>query len=957
MLNGGYHSIVRAILALTVLIGVNTAPAAGLTLRSPGSKLLAMRAGPQQTHAVAAKSIENFQALSPKEKVEAMNLAVANMHKRLNDFFSKDTLVGIARHKQQVEQTFRVEDITDADPEVDAPSLAGTYLASVLITLFESGDKSLTENERIIGEALYNAVPDYSRSGEQGSQDKNTPATKIAQSEASEVGDVVTAVRWYYALMHLGLLDIDAGVRSWAEAEKDQGPRVLRGTDYFLSLYGGKAFRRQDHLQIPVTVMIVRRMEQHFISVERFYSLNIEGTGLPDRVPDSAETGVQPSRYRDLSFVDGDVQIQLHEQQRDRATVADGERILWLSPKDDQPRADAMVQQLVSAVGNATGPNKTILVDCRTALESGSRADQIQQRLAEARAMVAQRRSTPPVSSSSAQAQPPNRESTIAPNDLPEITQQEEAPSFRVKVNLVELRVVVRDAKGNAVGNLKQEDFILFDEKRQQAISRFAVERHEPYPAVESGQAVSTVVPNQVNPSPAKNSRLAYLIDDFNATASDLARVRKALEKAIDSLEPDQLLAILTLSGQNAQDFTRDKEKLRAALRGIKPTPQAVTGHTDCPPINYYMADQASFNAPLFTAIVEAIRACQFAGQDPEHVDPKLLQALARQAISRELNDGDLRTKLALEGFNAAVIRVSAQPGQRSMVLLSSGFYGVRQQAGLNEILDRAVRSGVIISALDFRGLYMTSTLAFDAGEKTPAAVPFAQDIYRYRAASDSAQSDPLMQVAAATGGVFIHNTNDLTHGLEKVSKPPEYSYLMAFSPQNLQNNGKFHQLKVELRSKGLTVQARKGYYAPTEESSATQAKREIDEALFGPGEIHELPVRVQNQVSPLANGAAKLNVLVQVDVRQMHFKRTDGRNRNQLVVVAAVFDHEAKLVSAKSNTVNMHIKDETLANGLESGISLRSNFELPAGSYVVRVIARDADGKMTAQSSGVQVR
>ncbi len=40
-------------------------------------------------------------------------------------------------------------------------------------------------------------------------------------------------------------------------------------------------------------------------------------------------------------------------------------------------------------------------------------------------------------------------------------------------MNLVEVRVVVRDAKGNAVGNLKQDDFIVLDDKKPQTITRF----------------------------------------------------------------------------------------------------------------------------------------------------------------------------------------------------------------------------------------------------------------------------------------------------------------------------------------------------------------------------------------------------------------------------------------------------------------------------------------------------
>jgi len=48
-----------------------------------------------------------------------------------------------------------------------------------------------------------------------------------------------------------------------------------------------------------------------------------------------------------------------------------------------------------------------------------------------------------------------------------------------VRVNLVLVRVVVRDRQGKIISNLKKEDFQLFDNKKLQAISSFSVETPE----------------------------------------------------------------------------------------------------------------------------------------------------------------------------------------------------------------------------------------------------------------------------------------------------------------------------------------------------------------------------------------------------------------------------------------------------------------------------------------------
>ena len=58
-----------------------------------------------------------------------------------------------------------------------------------------------------------------------------------------------------------------------------------------------------------------------------------------------------------------------------------------------------------------------------------------------------------------------------------EMSSKDEPATFRSRVNLVMVPVVVRDKQGRAIGNLRQEDFQLFDRGKPQVISRFSVER------------------------------------------------------------------------------------------------------------------------------------------------------------------------------------------------------------------------------------------------------------------------------------------------------------------------------------------------------------------------------------------------------------------------------------------------------------------------------------------------
>ena len=539
--------------------------------------------------------------------------------------------------------------------------------------------------------------------------------------------------------------------------------------------------------------------------------------------------------------------------------------------------------------------------------------------------------------------------------DLPEISTQEQTPSFQVKVNLVEIRAVVRDNTGKAVGNLKQEDFVVLDDRKPQTITRFAVERYEAPSAPAAAQSPASGTAGEVRSHLAGSWRLTYLFDDFNSTPNDVVNAQKAANHAIDSLAPGELLAIYTLSGQVAQDFTDDKSVLRAAVRQLHPRPRPGSRPGDCPPIDYYIADQiVSYSDVRALDVVTAeVLACQFDGHYNQQA-----RSLARAAADREVSLGESQGNIALHTFNDVVQRISLFAGQRTLVFLSPGFYvGRPQQQALTDALNRAIQSGVVVNTVDLRGAAPSPVFGTDISEKASGTAIVGVDMLKYKQGLSSAQSDPLLQMANATGGKNFRNSNDLSGGLNSLSAPPEYSYLLAFNPQDLKNDGKFHTLKVELKQPaGYAVQARKGYYAPLPEGSGEQAKREIAEAVFAQDEIHELPLRVQTQFFRSGDDSAKVFVLVHVDVRHMQFKKADGRNLNELTVVAALFDRNANLVTAKSSTVKMHIKDETLDTKLDSGITVKSNFDVKPGNYLVRIVARDQQGKMLTQNEVVDI-
>lgn len=550
---------------------------------------------------------------------------------------------------------------------------------------------------------------------------------------------------------------------------------------------------------------------------------------------------------------------------------------------------------------------------------------------------------------------------TQADNNSAEIVSHEETTTFKVNVNLVLVRVVVRDSKGKAIGNIHKEDFQLFDNRKPQVITQFSAEQPGTQVAAmqEAHKPDNPATPSQPAPPPAIPERyIAYVFDDVHIDFGDLAQVRQAAERHMKTLRATDRAAIFSTSGQTMLDFTDDHARLRDALLHLQPVPISRGGPAsmnDCFRVSYYMADLIENKQDpqaLQIAAQDALQ-CEF------NSDTRFLSAAAQMAEStarQVLDQGDHESHVTLTVLNDIVRRMSTLPGQRSMVLVSPGFLTPQLEFEYGQAIDRAVRAQVTIGALDARGLYVPG---FDISR--PAAPSQASQVLhqQYDMQEASANSEILEVLADGTGGVFFQNNNDYDEGFRRTASTPEYSYVLGFSPQNLKLDGKFHSLKVSLKEpQKYEIQARRGYFAPKHAADpAQQAKQEIEDAVFSQEEVHGLPVELHTQFFKSTDVDAKLTVLAHIDVRRLHLRKADGRNNDQLTVVSALFSGNGNLVQGMEKTITMHIKDETLEKKLNSGITLKTSFDVKPGSYFVRLVVRDSEAQLlSAENDAVRI-
>jgi VWFA-related protein len=547
-------------------------------------------------------------------------------------------------------------------------------------------------------------------------------------------------------------------------------------------------------------------------------------------------------------------------------------------------------------------------------------------------------------------APPPSKQKVDAPLSVgkDEITSHDGPATLQVRVNLVLVRVVVRDSLGQAVTNLKKEDFQVRDDRKLQTISTFAVETpaaHASEVATKSGEPESSAGTASTVQLPQRF--IVLFLDDYHLQAADVLISQRAARNLFNKLQPTDRLAIFTTSGQVQQEFTADRKKLEDTLQRIGPRGLGSQSAADCPPMSYYeayMFEEAHDSQAIQLGVQDAI-ACG--------INPQMAPTVAEMAAKRELTAGEAGVQYSFANLASLIRRMSSLPGQRSIVMMSPGFFTTPSTRESSEMIDRATRANIVINTIDARGLYVSAFL--DPSNHVLNPSPARESFTRQE---ERAQDDVLGELADGTGGLFIHNRNDIDQGLLEAAADPEVAYVLGFTPQNLKLDGKYHRLKITLTNKEkYTLQARHGYFAPTKVvAPAVAANEEVQAAIYSHEELRDLPIHCETQVSKDGAGA-HLSVSAQIDLRELKFRKLDDRNIDNLTVATAVFDENGNLVTGMQRTLDFKLKDATLERLKQTGISVKSDFTIKPGVYVVRLVVRASEGEqMAAVNRGVEI-
>ncbi len=310
---------------------------------------------------------------------------------------------------------------------------------------------------------------------------------------------------------------------------------------------------------------------------------------------------------------------------------------------------------------------------------------------------------------------------------------------------------------------------------------------------------------------------------------------------------------------------------------------------------------------------------------------------------SLEEYQGDSGNTLAELG--AAARRLSAAPGTRILVLMSSGFVihvGAEHdvEPEVQKVIDTAVGCNVVVHAIDAKGL-------------TPN--PNTWRLNR-----------PLKEIAQGTGGHLFENTNDLA-GAMQLAADPEVTYLLAFKPES--PDGKFHTLKIRFKSKrGDSVEFRPGYFSrPDDSEKALAARAPLDDAVFSKQTLRDVPATVTLGAGQAKDGTdgtkdgtagtIPVSIGITIDVNRLQFGTANDRHLQQIVFLMTLLDANGGFVTGKESIMDLALTDEKLASLKKGGLKAVATLNAPTGTYQARIVVREGmKGGLTTLTTAVEL-
>ena len=523
-------------------------------------------------------------------------------------------------------------------------------------------------------------------------------------------------------------------------------------------------------------------------------------------------------------------------------------------------------------------------------------------------------------------------------------TSPDNPPTFRSKVRMVLVDVVVTGDKDAPITGLEKKDFKILEDGNPQTIAFF--EEHQ----------ISTTASVKLPPLPPhvftnisltrSDSVNVLLLDWLNTQPPDQIYVRAQVEKYLKQIPPGTALAVFILDKRlrMVQGVTTDSAALLAALEDQK-------------------------NGPTFSSLLltdqqnETDRTLASGIMSPEGTE----MAVRGLEQSHSFTQAS-RFRVTLEALQQLAKYLDAIPGRKNLIWFSGSFpvtlfppgdltkptNPMHQYKGdLQQTADLLTPGQVAIYPIAAQGLKANSQ--YDASRTAP---PSLQEENLMRSADQIAMEE----LAKDTGGRAFYNTNGLSEAMAGAINDGARYYTIAYSPTNRIMDGKYRHIEVKLVSANYKVSFRRGYYADDVSKShppnpstdpvlpmMTRGLPDFSEILY---KIKVTPVdqqpgpstEIAGGNSALKRPVTRYGVDFAIAAQDIKLETTsDGLRRGSMELMMVAYDHDGHPVNWVIRKPAISLDAKLYAVMLRLGLQFHEEIDVPQGEASLRTGVYDA--------------
>ena len=501
--------------------------------------------------------------------------------------------------------------------------------------------------------------------------------------------------------------------------------------------------------------------------------------------------------------------------------------------------------------------------------------------------------------------------------------------TIRATVNLVEVDVEVTDRNGNPLKGLRQDQFSVAENGKEQKISTFDyydVERLEKAGAEESAPITipigSISQPEQVRQQIRDRRMIVLFFDLTSLQPNDLTRSTLAAKQFLSKqMTSADLVGVVAFGNQLkvVADFTNDRDLLSSAVDALLPGNESQLA-----------ALAAATSTGIDAATTEDTDAA-FTADDTEfnafNTDRKLI---ALESLADLLKD---------------------IPGKKSVMQFTSGITqtGEDNRSQLRATTDASNRANMSIYTVDSRGL-----LAEIPGGDASVGASAGNAMFTGAAVFQQSQSrqnsrETLATLASDTGGRSFFDLGDLGQAFHSVQADTDGYYLLGYYSTDAQHDGLWRAIRVKLTGvpgvPGVRVRYRQGYYAPKDFGIYTTEDRErqLEEAMRSDTPMVELPIAVEAAYFRLDNKRIFVPISAKVAASALQWAQKSGRRQVEFDFAAEIRDTQSnRIAGALRDTITVRLDTERYEELQQNALVYQGGIVLPPGNYKLKCLARE---------------